>query len=200
MGIRDIGMSIRPLVRIGQFAVTGEWYPKRWPMLAASIEQVPHDFFVDLGCGAAPLLEYLKPTRYAGVDGDASEILRARERYERPGYEFLKDDLTTVPLEPWRGADVVGVSSVTHHLPDDVVRSLFSRVLHDIEPKAIFLQDATPTGLLGPVVTFLDAGRHMRTETQLAALLEPTFVVERLWSYDNPLRSFHQFLFKLTPR
>lgn len=200
LGIREMGMSMRPLVRVGQFAVTGEIHPKRWRLLADAIGAGPHAFVVDLGCGSAPLLEYLHPERYAGVDGDEPEIRRARERFARPGYEFLVDDLMTVGLAVWSGADVVAVSSVTHHLPDDAVRGLFARIAEQIEPQAIYLQDATPTGLLGPVVTFLDAGRHMRTEAQLSALLEPQFEVDRLWGYENPFRSFHQFLFRLTPR
>ena len=195
-----MAMSMHPVVRVAQVAVTGEVHPKRWRMLAGSMKQAQHDSIVDLGCGAAPLLDFIRPGRYAGIDGEEPEVERARHRFQRDGYEFIVADLTAIALSPWRGYDSVTVSSVTHHLSDAEVKGLFSRIVDEIRPGAIFLQDATPMGILGPVVTFLDAGRHMRTESELTALLEADFEMEHLWAYVNPFRSFRQFCLHLRLR
>jgi SAM-dependent methyltransferase len=198
MSLRKTAMQIRPLVRVVQFLVTGEINPRRWPLLANAIKREPVGLLVDLGCGAAPLLNYISPARYVGVDEDVGEIRRARKKFRNANYTFISDDLETLDLRQWKGADIVALSSVTHHLSDDAVTMLFRRIANDIVPKVIYLQDATPTGPIGRLASFLDAGNHLRTERQLSSLLNDQYRIERLWTYTNPLRSFHQFLLRLT--
>jgi SAM-dependent methyltransferase len=169
-------------------------------MLAAELQRGPHSFVLDLGCGDASLVRFVQPHRYIGVDAHEPSLARARKRYAGVGRDFVLTDLDSAPLASWRGADVVCLSSVTHHLPDEAVIDLTAQIAETVRPRRILVQDAHPTGPLGPLVTTLDDGRFLRRRDALVSLLEDQFTVSVLWAYDNPLRSFHQFLLELVPR
>jgi SAM-dependent methyltransferase len=185
-------------VAIGQFAVTGERMPRRHRLLAEAIAAGPHETVVDLGCGNAPLLRFVSPTQYVGIDGHAPSLDAGRGEHAGPGREFVLADLTLVALTPWRGVDVAVISSVTHHLADREVVELLDRVWEQLEPGRMLVQDAEAIGPLGPLVTALDDGDHLRPRAELERLLTPRYRTQLLWTYDNPMRSFHQFLLELT--
>jgi SAM-dependent methyltransferase len=198
--LRERGLRNRRLVKAAQFAVTGERMPRRVPLLAGSLRQGKHDFVLDLGCGSAPLLDFVSPQRYVGIDEHGPSLDEARRAHGGAGREFVLSPLSAVDLERWRGADAVVVSSVTHHLDDDGTVALLERVARDVAPVRILLQDAEAMGPLGPLVSYLDDGDHLRSRASLETLLAPGFETRCLWTYDNPLRSFHQFLLELRPR
>src|SRR3954468_15739096 len=198
--LRERGLRNRRLVRAAQFAVTGERVPRRVPLLAASLSEREHHFVLDLGCGSAPLLDFVSPDRYVGIDEHAPSLEEARRIHGGAGREFVLAPLSAVDLTRWRGADAVVVSSVTHHLDDDGTVALLERVARDVAPARILLQDAEARGIRGRLVSYLDDGDHLRSRTSLEALLAPGFETRCLWTYDNPLRSFHQFLLELRPR
>jgi SAM-dependent methyltransferase len=198
--LRERALRNRRLVAAAQFAVTGERVPRRLPLLAGSVREGRHDFVLDLGCGSAPLLGFVVPRRYVGVDEHGPSLEQGRRLHEGPGREFVLAPLAEVDLTRWRGADVAVVSSVTHHLDDAEAVRLLERVARDVAPARILLQDAEASGPLGPLVSYLDDGDHLRSRETLEALLAPGFETRCLWTYDNPLRSFHQFLLELRPR
>jgi len=198
--VYERALANRRLVGAVQFAVTGERVPRRHRLLAEEIARAPHDFVLDLGCGAAPVLRFVAPRRYVGVDDHEPSLAAGRAEHAGPGREFVRAALDDAPLARWRGADVVLVSSVCHHLPDAAVVELMERIEGEVGPHRILVQDAEPTGPLGPLVEALDDGDHLRSRSALVALLERGFHTRLLWTYDNPLRSFHQFLIELTPR
>lgn len=193
-------LRIRPLVRAAQFAVTGERTPKRHRLLAAEVASGPHRSVLDLGCGSAPLLDFLAPEHYVGIDDHEASLALARRRHAGVGREFIAASLADLPLRPWRGMEVVTIASVTHHLADAAVMELMQRVVEDISPQRLLVQDAHATGPLRSLVTALDDGDHLRHRDALIALLARRFEVAVLWTYDNPLRSFHQFLLDLRVR
>jgi SAM-dependent methyltransferase len=195
----EAALKVRPLVMAAQFAVTGERVPRRHRLLAEEVRRGAHDFVLDLGCGQAEILRYVEPRRYVGIDEHDASLAMARRRYARAGVEFVQATLDGLSLAPWRGADVVTVASVTHHLADSDVAALMARINDTVAPGRILVQDAEPIGRLGPLVTALDDGDHLRTRDELVSILESDFDVQRLWTYDNPLRSFHQFLLELRP-
>lgn len=197
-GLRPRLLSIRPLVALTQFAVTGERTPRRHRLLAREVAVGPHRFVLDLGCGSASLLDFVSPERYVGVDEHEPSLTVARRRHRGAGREFVRGPLSGQSLDAWRGADVVTVASVTHHLDDAAVVDLVERIAREVSPGRILVQDAHAIGPLGPLVTALDDGDHLRPRDELIALLESRFGVSLLWTYDNPLRSFHQFLLELT--
>jgi ubiquinone/menaquinone biosynthesis C-methylase UbiE len=193
-------LHFRGLVHAAQFAVTGEWTPRRQRLLGEEIARGKHDFVLDLGCGAAPVLRFFSPQRYVGVDEHGPSLEEGRREHAGPGREFVQAPLGGLDLVRWRGADAVVVSSVCHHLDDAAVVELMERIAREAEPGRILLQDAEPTGPLGPLVSALDDGDHLRPKADLVRLLEPRFHVREGWTYDNPVRSFHQFLLELKPR
>jgi SAM-dependent methyltransferase len=197
MSLRERLSQVRPLVRFVQFAVTGEWVPRRHRLLAREVQRGSHEFVLDLGCGSAPLLRFVQPRRYVGVDEDLPALAAARAAFARPEWQFLASDLARQSLEQWRGADVVLLSSVSHHLDDAAIHELLARVFAEVAPGRVLLQDAEPIGPLGPVVRFLDKGEHLRRHAELRGLIEERYQVRELWTYDNPLRSFRQFLFEV---
>lgn len=196
--LRSRLLGIRPLVRAAQFAVTGERTPRRHQLLAIAISSGPHRSVLDLGCGNAPLLDFIAPERYVGIDEHRASLAVARSRHRGAGREFIEASLADLPLDRWRGTDVVTVASVTHHLDDAAVVELLQRIELEVSPRRLLVQDAHATGPLRPLVTALDDGDHLRRQDELIGLLETRFDVALLWTYDNPLRSFHQFLLELT--
>jgi len=192
-------LAVRPLVRAGQFAVTGERMPRRVPLLAETLRAEPHDLVVDLGCGSAPLLDFVAPARYVGVDEHGPSLEEGRRRHAGPGRAFVAASILDADLAPWRGADAVVLSSVCHHLGDAAVVGLLERIAAQVAPRRVLVQDAEPTGPLRGLVTRLDDGDHLRPRDELEALLARVAPPRLLWTYDNPLRSFHQFLFELRP-
>lgn len=193
-------LANRRLVGLAQFAVTGEREPRRHRLLAEEIARGPHDFVLDLGCGAAPVLRFVQPNRYVGLDEHEPSLAAGRAEHGGPGRELLNAALGDLPLDRWRGADAVLVSSVCHHLSDAEVLELMDRIQREAAPGRILVQDAEPTGPLGPLVVALDDGAHLRPRDELLGLLAQQFKTRLVWTYDNPLRSFHQFLVELTPR
>lgn len=191
-------LALRWLVHVGQFVVTGEWTPRRVRLLAESIE--PAERVLDLGCGSAPLLAHCAPATYVGIDEHEPSLAEARRHHAGPNRTFVLAPVTATGFSAWRESDVVVLSSVCHHLAGDDVVALIERLLEEVEPARVLVQDAEPTGPLGGLVTALDDGDHLRPQSELEALLRRAGGDVRLcWSYDNPLRSFHQFLYEVRP-
>ena len=132
--LRSFTLRRRRLLGLAQFIVTGERVPRRLPLLADEIRKGPHGLVVDLGCGAAPLLDFLSPPRYVGVEASAEAIEEARRAHSSPGREFIAADLRNLSLSKWSDADVGVVSSVTHHLDDEAVVALLHRVREELRP------------------------------------------------------------------
>jgi SAM-dependent methyltransferase len=198
--LRTAVLRRRRLLALAQFALTGERVPRRLPLLADAIRSGAHHTIVDLGCGDAPLLDFVDPIRYVGIESSEVALVAARRRHDEEGREFVPADLRDVALDRWRGPDVAVVSSVTHHLDDDAVVAFARRVRDELRPRRFLLQDAEPVGPLGPLVRAADDGRFLRSEENLVELLSSDFAVTVVWTYVNPIRSFRQFLLELTSR
>jgi len=173
---------------------------KREGLLADDIRRGPHAFVLDLGSGRSPLLDHLEPDRYVGLDLGAADLERARGRHARQGYEFIEGDFLELPLERWRGADVVTTSAVFHHLSDDEVVSLAGRLEEEVEPSRMVFTDGVTVGPLRGLMTSLDAGEPSRPRESLYDLLRPRFEVAETWTYVVPFRTFRYFGFELRPR
>ena len=198
MGLREFLQ--RPLIiRMGQFAVTGEWNQDGYRRLAELIADGPHDSILDLGSGRSPLLQHLQPERYAGIDLHQPDLDYASEHHGMPGYEFIEGDILTEPLERWRGVDVVTASSVFHHLSDDQVVELIDRISAQVAPKRMVFSDGVVVGPLGGLIARLDYGDPTRPKEELYELFRPRFEVAREWGYITPFRSGHVFGFELQP-
>lgn len=193
-------MTRGPLItRLGQLAASGEWRMKREELLARDIRRGPHDSILDLGSGRSPLLGHLSPERYVGLDLHSDDLDYARRRYARPGYEFVEADFMEVPLEGWRGADVVTASAVFHHLTDLQVSMLIGRIEDQVQPARMVFTDGVAIGPLKGALVSLDEGEPSRRPEDLYDLFRPRFRVTETWSYVVPFRTYLYFGFELTP-
>lgn len=189
-----------PLVNLGRVLVTGNNPFLHDRRLGAEIDRGAHGFVLDIGCGEARLLNFASPDRYVGLDLHRPSLERARRRWDGTGVEFVEMDITRSELTPWRGADVAVMSNFLHHLSDPEALNLLQHVARDAQPGRILVQDAQPTGVMGPVVRALDDGEHLRSRAELFDLLRPAFAVREVARWSNRLRSFEYLLLELRPR
>ena len=84
----------------------------------------PGDKLLDIGCGAARILEFLPEVSYTGFDLSEQYIEMAQKRYGKRGRFFCKK----ISREAWSGTaefDLVLASGVVHHLSDAEAIALF---------------------------------------------------------------------------
>lgn len=196
----DRGRKVRPLVRFAQTALTGGYVRRMHAAIAADLEQGPHGSILDLGCGDSPLLHSIDPERYVGLDFNPRSLAVARRRYGGEGREWVEGDVTSHPLDDWRGIDAVVCSALFHHLPDEQITALSERIVTEAAPARIVCADTLMIGALKGVIARLDEGEPVRSKDELYALLEPRFEIEPTWSFEVPLRTAHLWGFVLTPR
>ena len=187
-----------PLVDLARMLVTGSNPMEHDRRLAAEIERGPHAFVLDIGCGDARVLRFTRPARYVGLDLHRPSLERARRRWGTGGgLEFVEADITRTGLSPWRGADVVVISNLLHHIQDAEALELLDREVREVAPERILVQDAEPRGAMAPVVRALDGGEHLRRRAELLELVRPLFATREVERWSNRLRSFHYFLVEL---
>jgi SAM-dependent methyltransferase len=187
------------IIRLGQFAVTGEWTFDSHRRLADEIRSGPHESILDLGCGRAPLLEQLQPRQYTGLDLHPPDLEYAERHFGRSGYEFLEADILEEPLERWRDVDVVTSSGVFHHLSDEQAVRLLERVADQVRPKRYLFTEAVVHGPFAGLMARLDYGDPTRPPEQLYELFRPRFNASQSWTYVVPFRTGRLFGFELTP-
>ena len=187
------------LIKLGQFAVSGEWPLRGYGYLAEQIASGPHDSILDLGSGRSPLLMHLEPKSYAGLDLHQPDLDFAARQFDRPDYEFRKADILAEPLEQYRGVDVVTAASVFHHLTDQQVGELIEKVDREVAPRRMVFLDGKMIGPFGGVLARIDYGDPTRSEEELFELFRPGYEVGERWSYDTRLRTVHVFGFELKP-
>lgn len=199
-GLIDGARAARPLVKASQWALTGGYVRRLNGLLAEEVRRGPHEFVLELGCGDAPLLDQLRPRRYTGLDFNAASLAAARRRFgDRAGTEFVEADLLSDSLEPWRGADAVVCSAVFHHLSDEQVAGLASRIRDEIAPQRVICTDGVMTGPFRRALVWLDEGDPSRPKERLYSLLGGAWEVNETWSFDVPLHTVHEFGFELRP-
>lgn len=194
------GRKVRPLVRAAQTAVTGGYVRRMHANIADDLQRGPHDSVLDLGGGDAPLLHSIEPPRYVGLDINLQSLAAAERRYGGEGREFIEADITSAPLDRWRGFDAVVCSAVFHHLPDEEIVRLTDRIADQVAPQRIVCADTLMIGPFKAVMNRLDEGEPSRTKDELYALLEPRFEIEKTWSFEVPFRTAHLWGFILTPK
>ena len=189
-----------PLVNLGRMLVTGSNPTTHDRRLGAEIERAGHDFVLDIGCGDARVLRFARPLRYVGLDLHGASLERARRMWgTRGGVELVEADITQADLSAWRGADVVVISNLLHHIEDEEALDLLDRIASEVAPDRILVQDAEPRGAMAPVVRALDGGENLRRRAELLELVKPRFAAREVERWSNRFRSFHYFLVELRP-
>lgn len=111
------------------------------------IEQglTPSSRVLDVGCGTgqltAPLADYLaEGGSYCGTDVAAEAVAFCRQRFDRPNFRFLVNEMTRLPIEGL--FDVVFVGSVFTHLYPDEVEALLGEIARLLDADGFVMADA----------------------------------------------------------
>jgi SAM-dependent methyltransferase len=129
---------------------------------------------LDLGCGAAAMLPYLKNTIYTGIDLNPLSIASA-SRAEGARATFLVGDVRAAEKLPPASFDRVMALGLLHHLADDEVRQL-ARIVRDRRAPGGHFVAVDPTLTVGQhwiarQLALADSGRNVRPPQAYAELV-----------------------------
>lgn len=150
-------------------------------MRRAVVEQLspePGNRFLDIGCGAADILEYLPDVTYLGFDQSERYIERARRRWGDRG-SFFTADVTDVDPAELGTFDRVLAHGVLHHVSDDIASGLIALAARALEPSGRFVTiDGCWDDRQSRAARFFlehDRGKAIRTPDEYRMLGEQAF-------------------------
>ena len=124
------------------------------------------DRILDVGCGTATILKYLKYIEYVGIDINTDYINVAREKYGELGL-FICDTGESNVIEGLAPFDTVLMMGVAHHLDNDSLSNTFSmikKVLKDNGKLITIDPTFTPDqNLFAKLLIKLDRGLNVRS-------------------------------------
>ncbi len=92
---------------------------------------------VDLGCGVPEYLNYLKPTKYLGIDISAQMITLARNKYKQNMFK-----VGNILTEKYNADVVISLFDVINYLPTiSEVQQLFANVFQNLNNNGLFIFD-----------------------------------------------------------
>ena len=117
---------------------------------------------LDVGCGTGTNARRFEGAEYVGLDINDRYLQMARERYAG---RFVQADLTTADLFSLGTFDTILVNSFLHHIRDDDVRRILSRLAKLLAPEGSvhILELVLPRRVsLARLMARLDRGRYAR--------------------------------------
>jgi SAM-dependent methyltransferase len=130
---------------------------------------------LDVGCGPGTNASRFQEADYVGVDINDHYLQLGRTRH--PGL-FVQADLRTADLAHLGKFDVILVNSFLHHLSDEGVAHILSRIpsLLDDNGRVHILELVSPAKpSLATVMARLDRGRYARTQHDWLTIFERYF-------------------------
>ena len=117
---------------------------------------------LDVGCGPGTNAAHFAAGQYLGIDINPDYIASAQRRF---GARFAVGDVTDPCVLPGARFDCVLANSLLHHLDDDAVRALLSRLAERVAPGGrVHVMDLVlpeqPSA--AQLMARLDRGRHPR--------------------------------------
>ena len=142
------------------------------------LHPAPGERVLDIGCGTAPLLEYMPEVDYVGFDLSQPYIEEARLRFGERG-TFHQRALTPEVVGEQEPFDLAMAIGVVHHLDDAEAETLF-RVAHDALAsggRLVTCDGAIVQGqnLIARLLLSLDRGQYVRTPAAYEALARRVF-------------------------
>ncbi len=152
--VKRVGRKLKGLLtgRAGKrHALVGP--PELWEMKRAfqitylkSVGLKPGHWFLDIGCGTLrggiPIIEYLEPGRYHGIEVREDVLAEGRKELEEAGLAGKAPVLTPVKdlgtMDLGRKFDHAWAFSVLLHMPDDVMRATLGLVSRHLAPGGVF--------------------------------------------------------------
>jgi SAM-dependent methyltransferase len=118
---------------------------------------------LELGCGPGNNRPFFEVSTYVGIDIDPKAIAIAQATFQD---EFILGDITDMNFDNIRCFDMVLLHSVFHHLNDNSVRKVLSKLSQVVSPTgSIHIIDGIkPDKLsLSKILAILDRGHFFRT-------------------------------------
>ena len=133
---------------------------------------------LDVGCGPGTNASHFRDAQYTGVDINPDYIASAQRRFKG---RFLVGDVTDPTVLPAEQFDCVLLNSLMHHLDDEAVNGLLSRLGRFLAPNGrIHILDLIlpPNASPARALALLDRGRYARPIDAWRALFERSLHVE----------------------
>jgi SAM-dependent methyltransferase len=130
---------------------------------------------LDVGCGPGTNAPRFSGSEYVGIDINEHYLEMGRARH--PGL-FVQADLSVADLSHLGKFDLVLVNSFLHHLTDEGVEHILSRIprLMETDGRVHILELVRPEARnLATVMAYLDRGRYARTVDRWKAMFEQHF-------------------------
>jgi SAM-dependent methyltransferase len=130
---------------------------------------------LDVGCGTGTNAARFDDVDYVGVDINERYLRMARARYSGT---FVQADLTTSELGSLGTFDTILVNSFLHHVSDEDVRAILSRLATVLAPdgRVHILELVLPPQLsLARMMAKLDRGRYARPTEKWRELFSAAF-------------------------
>lgn len=135
---------------------------------------------LDLGCGFGDYAKFFaKHCVYVGIDHNASYVAMARRLNKGLPVEFLVADVADPAVTEHGPYDLVMMSGVLHHLEDELVHELASKIApllnkggRFVALEPVFDPDQ---GLCARLIIAADRGRHVRDAAGYRTCLESGF-------------------------
>jgi len=135
-------------------------------------EKFPEHKIIDIGCGDAIMASFLKEeSDYIGLDYNPEYIKKAKEKY--PGFDFRIADVSEI--DPGSNKVIYILMGVVHHLDDNQVKELFTKIMKTNPEALIFCFDGVrlpKQNIIATLMMDLDRGNHVRTFEGYGGVLE----------------------------
>jgi len=179
MGFRNRIMRIPVVYKLFTSGVArAELYP--W-LAEFVIDAKDGQSVLDVGCGTSTILKHLPSVHYVGIDHNPDYIEVSKETYGSRG-EFIVGDVNDDQARGRREFDRILLLGVLHHLSDDEVMRLVSRLARSLKVggHVTTFDNAIVKGQhpLARLLARLDRGKYVRSPTEYRRLLETAFKIE----------------------
>lgn len=150
----------------------------RKEILGNHVRAKPGERLLDIGCGPAQVVEYIKDIDYYGFDSNPEYIEAAKHRWGDKG-TFICGDVSGDILETLPEFDIVMASGVLHHLDDEDVIGLCklaNKVL--VQGGRLVTGDvcyADGQSTIARMIADRDRGRNVRTVEGYTSLVSRVF-------------------------
>ncbi len=184
LGARLLHMTLRQIadrafeVPLVYRSLQAPFAEKKLAPFLRDFRQGPAKSILDVGCGPGTNARHFRNARYTGIDLNPDYIASAQRRFAG---RFLVGDVTDASVFPAERFDCVLVNSLMHHLDDEAVRGLLSRLPRVVAPGGhMYILDLVMPLTLNAAWMFarLDRGRHARSITAWRVLFSASFSIE----------------------
>ncbi len=139
-------------------------------------ELSPGRSVLEVGAGTGLLRSYLPvQSKYIWLDSDPQKLQGFRQKYGSAA--AILGDATQIGLGSGVVDDVL-CASVTHHIPDETVASLFAEAARVARERLIFLDPVLSPSCRSRLLWSLDRGSFPRRPERLRELIAVDFVIE----------------------